>query len=100
MRFKISSGFCLIIILIISFSCTRKHTYGADQHLKEEQRKSNSDNFLLSQAHTIINKSSEDKSNRVRKKEKRKQKMLDFLHHINKKDDPKQAKAIVPPFKP
>ena len=82
------------------FNCSRKHTFGADQHLKEEKRKSNADNFLLAQAHDIIDANTENKSSRVRKKEKRKQKMLDFLHHINKKDDPKEVKAIVPPFKP
>ncbi len=41
--------FGLLFSIEILAGCARKHTFGAGQHVKEENRKSNKDNFLLCQ---------------------------------------------------
>lgn len=89
-----------LLFLCSLANCARKNTMAADQQQKEENRKQNKDNFLLAQAHDIVEDNADNKNARERKKEKRKQNMLDFLHHMNKKKDPATPKAFVPPFKP
>ena len=64
-----------------------------------KDRKENKDNFLLMQAHKIVTENAGNQASRERKKNRNQAKLIDFLHHMNRKKEIKKDDSFEPPFK-